>query len=100
MKKKTFEIQRWMWLVGVPSLIGVVILFSRTVVTFADMPKRVDNIEQYVVAQQRANEINEKANELLQQQIQQQKQPYCEWYEQKYWCWDEGSQTWYQPEAK
>ena len=58
MKKKTFEIQRWMWLVGVPSLIGVVILFSRTVVTFADMPKRVDNIEQYVVAQQRANEIN------------------------------------------
>ena len=79
MKKKPFEIQRWMWLVGVPSLIGVVILFSRTVVTFADMPKRVDNIEQYVVAQQRANEINEKANELLQQQIQQQKQPQTCW---------------------
>src|SRR3990167_548073 len=96
MKKKTFEIQRWMWLVGVPSLIGVVILFSRTVVTFADMPKRVDNIEQYVVAQQRANEINERANELLQQQIQQQKQPYCEWYEKKYWCFDERSQTWYE----
>ena len=96
MKKKAFEIQRWMWLVGVPSLIGVVILFSRTVVTFADMPKRVDNIEQYVVAQQRANEINEKANQLMQQQIQQQKQPYCEWYKQEYWCWDEKSQTWYE----
>jgi hypothetical protein len=96
MKKKPFEIQLWMWIAGVPALLGVVLLFSRTVVTFADMPKRVDNIEQYVVAQQRANEINEKANELLQQQIQQQKQPYCEWYENQYWCWDEKSQTWYQ----
>src|SRR3990172_11591064 len=104
MKKKTFEIQRWMWLVGVPSLIGVVILFSRTVVTFADMPKRVDNIEQYVVAQQRANEINEKANILMQQQIQQQgQQQPVEWYladdgyyytkDGKFWC-DEQAQRW------
>lgn len=99
MKKKPFEIQKWMWLAGVPALLGVVLLFSRTVVTFADMPKRVDNIEQYVVAQQRANEINQKANELIQQQIQQQnhQQPYCEAYEGKNWCWDENSKTWYQP---
>jgi len=100
MKKKPFEIQRWMWLIGVPSLIGVVILFSRTVVTFADMPKRVDNIEQYVVAQQRANEINEKANELLQQQIQQQKplkQSDCQYDKNNvYWCWDYDTREWEQ----
>ena len=99
MKKKSFEIQRWMWLAGVPALLGVVLLFSRTVVTFADMPKRVDNIEQYVVAQQRANEINQKANELMQQQIQKEKQPYCEVYEERLWCFDEKYQQWYQPQG-
>ena len=96
MKKKPFEIQKWMWLIGVPSLVGVIILFSRTVVTFADMPKRVDTIEQYIQAQQRANEVQAEANALMQQQIQEQKQPYCEWYEQKYYCWDERSQTWWE----
>jgi len=105
MKKKPFEIQKWMWLVGVPSLIGVVILFSRTVVTFADMPKRVDNIEAYVEAQRRANEINDKANQLMQQQIQQQgqQQQPVEWYladdgyyytkDGKFW-WDDRTREW------
>ena len=99
MKKKQFEIQRWMWLCGVPTLLGVVLLFSRTVVTFADMPKRVDTIEQYITAQQEANRIQAKANELLMNQ-QMQKQPYCEIYEGRTWCWDERSQTWYQQGGK
>lgn len=100
MKKKPFEIQRWMWAAGIPSLIGVVILFSRTVVTFADMPKRVDTIEQYIMTQQESNRIQAKANELLMnQQIQgqQQAQPYCEIYQGATWCWDENNRTWYQP---
>ena len=90
-----------MWLCGVPTLLGVVLLFSRTVVTFADMPKRVDTIESYIQAQQEANRVQSKANELMQQQIQQQQQtqPYCEIYEGAEWCWNERTQQWYQPQG-
>lgn len=97
-KKKPFEIQRWMWIVGIPTLI---ILFARTIVVFADMPKRVDTIESYIQAQQEANRVQSKANELMQQQIQQQQQtqPYCEIYEGATWCWDERTQQWYQPQG-
>lgn len=95
MKKKPFEIQRWMWICGIPTLLGVVLLFSRTVVTFADMPKRVDTIEQYIQAQQRANEVQAEANRLMSEQLKQQKL-YCEVYEGATWCFDEKSRQWYQ----
>jgi len=95
-KKQPFEIKQWMWAAGIPSLIGVIILFSRTVVTFADMPKRVDTIESYIEAQMQANAVQAKANELMRQQLQQgQQQPYCEDYEGVIWCWDEQNQVWY-----
>ena len=98
MKKKPFEIQRWMWAAGIPSLLGVIILFSRTVVTFADMPKRVDTIESYIMQQQKMSEVQAEANNLMRQQIQQQqqKQPYCEVYQGATWCWDTTNQMWYQ----
>ncbi len=98
-KKKPFELQRWMWIAGVPTLLGVVLLFSRTVVTFADMPKRVDTIEQYIQAQQEMSKIQAEANNLMRQQIQQQTRPYCEVYQNETWCWDEYNQTWYQQEG-
>lgn len=97
MKKKPFNIQKWLWIAGVPTTFGVILLFARTLIAYADMPKRVETIEKYVEQQQRANEIQAKANELMQEQLKQQpQQPYCEVYQEATWCWDEKSQTWYQ----
>ncbi len=93
------ELQRWIWIAGIPATLGVILFFSRAVVTFADMPKRVETIEKYVEQQQRANEIQAEANALLKQQMQQQqpaRRPYCEIDDQDItWCWDDENQEWY-----
>ena len=126
MSKQSFDLKKWLWIGGIPVAAGALIMFSRVVVTFADMPNRVNNIEQYITAQQTANEIQAKANELLQEQIKQQnqqqpqqyqeqyqqaeqaqqlqqyqqpQQPPCEWYNQIYYCWDYQSQTWIQQQT-
>lgn len=102
MKKKPFEIQRWMWIAGVLPCLGVILFCARTVVTFADMPKRVDTIENYIQAQQRANEVQAQANALMQEQLKNQQQQnvqqpisdYCQWYQDANWCWNYNTKQW------
>lgn len=64
------KIKKLMLFGGIPtcvvSILGFIILSSRTVTVYADLPKKVEKIEDYIEAQQQANEIQKKANELLQ----------------------------------
>lgn len=95
MKKKPFNIQKLLWIAGVPTAFGVILLFARTLIAYADMPKRVETIEKYVEQQQRANEIQSEANRLMNEQIKQQ-QPTCEQdRDGVWWCWDYKEQRWF-----
>ncbi len=95
------ELQQWVWIAGIPATLGVVLFFSRAVVTFADMPKRVDTIEKYIEALQQQTAVQARANELMEQQQRPAKKnvqlPYCETDDQNItWCWDSENQEWYE----
>lgn len=70
MVKKKFDIKKWLFFGGIPtciaSVVGFIILSSKTVTSYAELPEKVEKIESYVEQQKRANEIQQKANELLQ----------------------------------
>lgn len=68
------NLKNWMWIFGIPSAIGVLVLSAKVVASWADVPDRVKKIEDYVEAQQQANQVQQKANELMQQMIKQQEE--------------------------
>lgn len=97
MKKKPFEIQRWMFLAGIPAAGAAIVICAKVIVAWAEVPGRVDKIEQYIQAQVRANEVQSEANRLMSEQLKQQQpqQPYCEVYQGATWCWASDTQQWY-----
>ena len=68
-KKKSFNFQKWLWIGTAPTVFGAILFFSKTITTHAEMPARVQKIEDYIQAQQQANEIQKEANVLLQKII-------------------------------
>lgn len=73
---------------------------AKVIVAWAEVPGRVDKIEQYIDALQRQTEVQAKANDLMRQQMQQQsQQPYCERdRDEILWCWDERLGEWIKAE--
>lgn|SRR3990167_3569346 len=68
-KKKSFNFQKWLWIGAVPTALGAILIFSKTITTYAEIPAKVQKIEDYIQAQQQANEIQKEANALLQKII-------------------------------
>ena len=74
MKEKTFDFKKWIWIGAVPTVFGAIVLCSKTIIAYAEMPQKVAKIEQYIEAQQRSNEIQQQANDLMQQIITKEKE--------------------------
>lgn len=69
MKKKSFDIQKYLWWGGVPAILGAIVLCAKVITSYAEIPQKVQKIEDYIEQQQRSNEIQKEANSLMQQII-------------------------------
>lgn len=71
--KKKIDIGKWLLLGGVPtalvSLIGFLVISSKTITVYAEVPKKVEKIEKYIDALEQSREVQQKANELMQQRL-------------------------------
>ena len=47
-KKKTFDLKKWLWIAGVPAVLGAIVLISKTITTYADLPKEVNATKEEV----------------------------------------------------
>lgn len=99
MKKKPFEIQRWMFLAGIPAIGAAIVICAKVIVAWAEVPGRVDKIEQYISAQVQANLVQAEANRLMSEQLKQQQQAQQSSCEQDrdgvWWCLDSVSRQWF-----
>src|SRR3990167_10233877 len=74
-KKQWWEsVPKWLWLTSIPAVIGTVVLIAKTISVWAEIPNDVKQLKDYVAVQQQSNLIQQEANNLMQQMIQQQKE--------------------------
>ena len=85
-------------------LLGTAIVKSASYITLPDRVEAaeqdIESVQDYIKEQRISNELMKDMFKQQQQYQQQPQQPYCEWYESKFWCFDERTQQWYQPEVK
>ena len=63
------NIKNWMWIFGIPACVSALIFSAKVLVSWADVPERVKKVEDYVAEQRTSNQIQQRANELMQQMI-------------------------------
>ena len=96
MKKNILNFKKWIWIGAIPTALGTILLFSKTITIYAEMPEKIQKIEEYIDAQQQSNEIQQKANELMQQiLIQKEKQTNIPIVSKDgKWFWNEAKKEW------
>ena len=45
MPKKSFDLKKWLLIGGIPTVVLAIVSVSRTITTYADMPKRQEAVE-------------------------------------------------------
>ena len=68
MKKKIWY-QNWMWIAGIPAVIGAIVISSKTITTFAELPKVVEETKKDVVDIKELLKEQRMANELMQKYV-------------------------------
>src|SRR3990167_5585909 len=92
-KKQWWEsVPKWLWLTSIPAVIGTVVLIAKTISVWAEIPNDVKQLKDYVAVQQQSNLIQQEANSLMQQMIQNEKEARVS-PDGKY-LWDDETKKW------
>ena len=90
-KKKWYQcLKNWVWIAGIPTALGAIILLAKVITTYAELPKEVEatqkdvsEIQQYIQQQQAINDYyyrKEHSEEVVSPDGK--------------WVWDEQNQEW------